>query len=184
VVWFCGPHHNYITGAIDYWYWQFSHIKPKKNDQAKETDVSRSSPPYKMFIQTAVGEGRGGGVAIGQMDLRNPDDTLLTRRIAVRTIMQVEPSPTAGWLTCHDTGWKERSSPGSRFWVSVVQYTQPDCGKGYYRAQVAARFFSISLNRWETRGWVYSPSLYLPAVCCAATTEPAVTPSPAVNSPE
>jgi hypothetical protein len=164
------------TGRILTCGWEFSRLEPANNDKYTEASRLSSDPPYRMRIETALGEGRGGGDAIGSIDMRNPDWTDLTRRVAVRTIMQYKPTATSGWLTCHDTGWREAPTQRPRWSVWVAQWTQPDCGKGYYQAQVAGEFFAISKNAWIKSNWHYSGSIYLSGPCCTPTDEPTTTP--------
>lgn len=176
------------SGQVLYCEWVFSKLKPAQNDvPPNEARRLSSDPPYRMRIETAFGEGVGGGDAIGSIDMRNPDWSDLTRRVAVRTIMQYSPIGSQTWSTCHDTKWKEAPTQRPRWSVWVVQYTMPDCGAGYYRAQSAGRFFSVSLNQWITSNWHYSGYLYIdnipPNFVTADPTESPVTTTPAVADP-
>jgi hypothetical protein len=180
VVFVCRCHRD-SRGVVLWCGWEFSRLEPAKNDKYTEASRLSSDPPYRMRIETALGEGRGGGDAIGSIDMRNPNWTDLTRRVAVRTIMQYKPTATSGWLTCHDTGWKEAPTQRPRWSVWVPQWTQPDCGKGYYQAKVAGEFFAISKNAWIKSNWHYSGSIYMSGPCCVATTEPTTTPGPDVT---
>jgi hypothetical protein len=178
IIWVCTKFFN--VHGLEYWDWQFSRIiYPPRDNRDRLTTASResSSPPYRMAIQSAVSDGRGGGVAVGAIGIYNLDGTELNRRIAVHTIMEYAPSPTSGYLNCHDLGWVE--APSQRhFWSkSIVQYSEPDCGTGYYRAQVAGRFFATSTNAWETSSWHYSPALYMTAPSGANRKEPTTTPA-------
>jgi hypothetical protein len=169
-----------LQGVVQWCEWQFSRLEPARNDKFTEARRLSSNPPFRMRIEAALGEGRGGGDAIASIDIRNPNWTDLTRRIAARTIMQYKPTPTAGWLTCHDTGWKEAPTQRSRWSVWVPQYTKPDCGVGYYQAQAAGEFYSTSQNSWIKSQWHYSGSIYMSGSCCTPT-EPTTTPGPAVT---
>jgi hypothetical protein len=181
----CEPHPWYfmsLPGTL--WDWAFLRFKPADQDKRVIAKRYSSSPPYSMKIQGIFGGGTGGGAAGGNIRLTNPDGTPLNRRIAARAIIEVQPNPSGGFQNCRDSGWKESSSAS---WKSAWfnQYTQPDCGKGYYRAQVAGRFWSVSLNKWITSQWHYTTPIWVdgPPICCVAT-EPTVTPTPHVESPE
>ena len=75
--------------------------------------------------------------------------------------MEVEYSGSSTFQNCRDTGWKEAPSPQSEYAAFLNNYTQPDCGTGYYRAQVAGRFWSISQSRWITSQWHYTSPIWI-----------------------
>jgi hypothetical protein len=172
IVWVCT---RVLSGtSSEYWEWTFSRIEPARRDRRTIWRGGASSPPYKMTLQAAIGEGRGGGFGLGSVTIFSADYGNLDRRIAARTIVQVQAGPTARWATCHDTGWREARTPRSWMQAFVAQGIEPDCGDGYYRAQVAGRFYSTSRHRWVQRGWIYSGALFMNGpTCCVATSRPA-----------
>ena len=167
----------------EYWEWVFSRIEPADRSSRTIWRGGASSPPYKMTLQAAVGEGRGGGFGVGSVTIFTAGYGNLDRRIAARTIVQVQTGPTAPWATCHDTGWREAPSPRSWMKAFVAQGVEPDCGDGYYRAQVAGRFYSETQRRWIQRGWIHSGARFMSGpTCCLATVEPRTKPRPALTS--
>jgi hypothetical protein len=165
------------------WMWNLYRFVPANNDQRRVIWLKDTSPPYRLSLNAMVGGIEGGGAAAGSVFITGLDGTDLNRRIASRTIMQVQTGPTSGWLTCHDTGWKEASIQRSWMKSSIDQFSQPDCGNGYYRAQVAGRFWSITLGTWITRGWTYSPAIWVDGPPGSLVdSEPTVTPTPEVVS--
>jgi hypothetical protein len=184
VVWVCLGYDEFTDQGqwVRIYDWFYSHTEPANNDKTVRAKRYSSSPPYKMYIQSSFGVGSGGGAAVGTMRITNPNGTALNRRIAVRTITEVQTSPTGSFYNCRDSGWVE--APTQRSWWNkkTLQYTQPDCGAGYYRSQVAGRFFSVSLNQWITSNWHYSGSIWLSAP--VLLTEPTATPRPHVQNPD
>lgn len=181
VEWICKRFFAYPNDPLsEYWEWEFSKYVPGSMVKLKTATRYSNSPPYIMRIQSAVGNARGGGTALGAIVILNRDGTSLNRRIAVRTIMEYAPTATSGYYNCHDKGWKEAPTQRHYWWTAIGQYTEPDCGTGYYRAQVAGRFYSVSLNQWITSQWHYSDAVYLSAPP-PPTSEPTVTPGPAVT---
>ena len=169
------PHITDIHGTHYKWIWDFLRFKPADGDKRVRASRSSTSPPYWMHIQGIFGGGAGGGAAGGRIWITNPDGSRLHRRIAVRVLMEVSSSPTGGWYNCagRDTGWREPPGPESEHHAFLNNYTQPDCGVGYYRTQVAGRFWSISLNQWITSQWHYTPAVWVDGPpCCVAATEP------------
>jgi hypothetical protein len=166
VEWICKRFFAYANNMGEYWEWEFSRMIPGPHEMAGGTRNS-SSPPYIMRIRSAVAKGVGGGDAVGAIWIHNPSGTALNRRIAVHTIMEYAPTPTSSYINCHDLGWVEAPTQRHFWWNAVKQHTQPDCGTGYYRAQVAGRFLATSTNTWQTSGWHYSPAVYL--VCTDPT---------------
>jgi hypothetical protein len=159
-----------------YWVWQYDHTDfPTEPDEYTFWRGSASSPPYLMHLEAVVAEGGGGGDMVGQVYIFNPNGSNLDRRIAVHLQVQYKPTPTSGWLSCHAGSWKEAANPQSGMKTAVAQWTQPDCGDGYYRSRVYGRFFSTSLNTWIRRGPIYTPSLFLNGPGTAPT-EPTITP--------
>ena len=144
----------------EFWRWEFYRFTPGPSQKQHGSRVS-SSPPYRMHIDSAVGTGVGGGDAVGAIWINNPNGTALNRRIAVHTIMEYAPSPTSSYINCHDLGWVEAPTQRSFWRVAIKQYSQPDCGQGYYRAQVAGRFLATSTNTWQTSSWHYSPAVFI-----------------------
>jgi hypothetical protein len=136
-----------------------------------------------MVLADLLTRGTGGGASVAKVILYNRDGSHLNRQIAARSLIQYQPSGTSGWYTCKDSGWKQAST--STYWMRayVMQYTQPDCGPAYYRALAAGRFWSISLNKWITRGWIYSPSMWI--TYGTGPTEPESRPTtPTPDTPE
>lgn len=184
----CEPHPwIFFAGTPDemegtLWDWAFLRFKPADQDKRVIAKRFSSSPPYSMKIQGIVGGGLGGGIALGNIRITNPDGSPLNRRIAARALTEYAPTPTSGFYNCRDSGWKESSSAS---WKSAWynQGKEPDCGNGYYRAQVAGRFWSISLGKWITSNWHYTSSIWADGPPCCLT-EPTVTPGPHVASPE
>jgi hypothetical protein len=157
------------------WRWVFYRFVPAGGDKRVTAFRKSTSPPYAMEIQGLFGEAQGGGGAGSRIYITQPNGGNLDRRIAARVIMEVSNSPTGGWYNCagHDTGWVEASQPQSVMTAFLNNYTQPDCGVGYYRAQVAGRFWSVSLNRWITSQWHYTGAVWVNGPpCCVAATEP------------
>ncbi len=155
----CEPVITFVSGDTE-WDWVFLRFALANQDQRRIWQGGGSLAPYKMVVNSLVGGGSGGGAGAAKMILYNPDGTHLNRTIAVRDVMQYQPSGSSSWYTCHDTGWKQASGSAKRTWI--WQYDQPDCGPAYYRTLAAGRFWSVSLNKWITHGWLYSPSLWIP----------------------
>ena len=150
-----------FDGSTKVWGWFTSGVKPKRRDEKTVWVGGRTSPPYTMVLQGLVSDSRPGGAAGGSVIITTPSGGNLDRRIAVMVRMQYY-RPSTGWGTCSNTNWKEAASPRSWMEWFIDQGTVPNCGNGSYRAQVYGRFFSVSLNRWEQRGPIYSPSIPLP----------------------
>jgi hypothetical protein len=144
------------------WDWEFLRFAPANQDKRTTWAGGASSPPYKMVLNAMVGSGTGGGVGAAKVILYNPNGSHLSRTIAARALMQYQPNPSSSWYTCHDSGWKQASTSTYAKRAYIFQYDQPDCGPAYYRTLAAGRFWSISLNKWITRGWIYSPSVWIP----------------------
>jgi hypothetical protein len=147
---------------VTFWDWVFLRFKPANQDKRTIWQGGASTPPYKMVLNAMVGSGTGGGVGAAKVILYNPDGSHLNRTIAARALMQYQPTGSSGWYTCHDSGWKQASTSTYAKRAYIFQYDQPDCGPAYYRTLAAGRFWSISLNKWITRGWIYSPSVWIP----------------------
>jgi hypothetical protein len=173
----CVPVYMGVDGNI----WDWRPVSAGPGDTNRKTDWfgGRSSPPYLMSLTALMGNGQGGGAAVAKVMIYNPNHTVLKRTIAARVVIQYYRPAQSAWYTCRDSNWKQASSASQWMRASLNQYTQPDCGGGTYRALAAGRFWSVSLNRWETRGWIYSPSVGLPSTCCVAeeTVEPTPTPA-------
>lgn len=155
-------------------------MKGAANNQRTNWEGGRTSPPYGMTLTALMSTGTGGGWAAGNVWIYNPDGTPLSRTIAARVVIQYLRAD--GWWTCNDSGWKQPSSARDWSTAYIPQYTQPDCGKGSYRALAAGRFWSVSLNRWETRGWITSPTVSLSGG--VGPTEPTVEPTPTPDTPD
>jgi hypothetical protein len=183
----CEPYtFQYPTGEYyTLWRWSFLRFEPadEADQQRRSVWVGDTSPAYRAQLSAMVGSGSGGGAAAGKFYIMGRNGEDLDRTIAVRLIMQVQPGPTSGWLTCHDLGWSQQSASSGKM-NFLDQYSQPDCGDGYYRAQVAGRFWSLSLNSWITRGYTYSPAVWVngPGTITDGEPEPTVTPTPAIES--
>jgi hypothetical protein len=157
------------------WRWYFYRFVPAGGDKRLTAVRRSSSPPYTMEIQGLFGEAQGGGGAGSRIFITNPSGSALNRRIAARVLMEVSSSPTGGWYNCagRDTGWVEAATQRSAMTAFLNNFTQPDCGVGYYRAQVAGRFWSISQNNWITSRWHYTAAVWVNGPpCCVAATEP------------
>jgi hypothetical protein len=174
----CVPVYMGVDGTI--WDWRPISAGPGNTNRRTDWFGGRSSPPYRMSLTALMGNGSGGGAAVGKVMIYNPNNTVLKRTIAARVVIQYQ-RPT-GWVTCRDSGWKQASAASQWMRASLNQYTQPDCGGGSYRALAAGRFYSVSLNRWETRGWIASPSVGLPSTCCVS--EETVEPTPTPDTPD
>ena len=122
---------------------------------------SSSNPPYRAVVWSAMAEGTGGGTGSAYADFRHPNNALLIRRIATRVIIRYRAPGSSTVIACHDSNWQEAPSQRHNWENHVIQYTQPDCGTGYYEARSAGRFYSISLNRWIATGWVFSGEFYM-----------------------
>ena len=133
-------------------------------------------------VSGVVGKGEGGGAVGGRIWIKDPSGANLSRRVAVHLIMEYAPTPTSGYLNCHDLGWDEAISPQAETTSFWNNQTQPDCGDGYYRAQVAGRFWSVSQNNWITSNWHYTGSIFI-TTCCrrALKKEPTFRPRPPVT---
>jgi hypothetical protein len=177
----CVPVYMGVDGNI--WDWRPISAGPGNTNEKKDWFGGRTTPPYLMSLTSLIGNGSGGGAAVSKVMIYNPNHTVLKRTIAARVVIQHWVSVGVGaWYTCTDSSWKQASAAQQWMRASLNQYTQPDCGGGSYRALAAGRFWSISLNRWETRGWVVSPTVSLPTPCCV--TEPTVTPTPTPDTPD
>ena len=84
VVWRC---ERFFNGSVEVWEWEFSRVEPARRDSRTIWRGGASSPPYKMNLQAAIGEGQGGGFAVGSVTIFTADYGNLDRRIAARTIM-------------------------------------------------------------------------------------------------
>ncbi len=177
IEWICK---EYWIGTTDYWGWEFYRYVPGTSKKAGGTRTS-SSPPYIMRVTSAVGDGVGGGDALGAIWIFQPDGTALNRRLQVHTIMEYSPTSGGPYSNCHDLGWVEAPTEWSFWHTTIKQYNEPDCGTGYYRAQVAGRFWAISTGAWESSSWHYSPAVFISMPCCAPPKEPTVTPTPPVT---
>lgn len=167
------------TKTYEYWVWSYDHTEfppATKADQVTKWKGYDDSPSYLMRLEAVVADGRGGGDFAGSVFIANHDGSNLDRRLAVHLQVQYKPTATSGWLTCHPGSWKESGGAWSWMKTSVAQWTEPDCGTGYYRSRVYGRFFSTSLNTWIRRGPIYSPSMFLNGPGTAPT-EPTVTPA-------
>lgn len=164
------------------WIWEFLRFVPAGGDKVVRATRNSQSPPYWMNVSGIVGKGEGGGAVGGRIWIKNPNGTNLSRRIAVHLIMEYAPTPTSGYLNCHDLGWDEAISPQAETTSFWNNQTQPDCGEGYYRAQVAGRFWSVSQNNWITSNWHYTGALFI-TTCCrrAPKEERTFTPGPPVT---
>ena len=161
----------------EYWEWEFSRHIPGGRNQRTIWRGGDSSPSYKMTLQAAIGEARGGGNMTGSVTIFSGNYGNLDRRIAVHLQVQYQASPTSGWLNCHPGSWKEASTQRSWMHTTVVQRYEPDCGDGYYRSRVYGRLYSTTLNTWIRRGPIYSPALFLNGPGTTPT-ESTVTPGP------
>jgi hypothetical protein len=137
--------------------WDIVDVRPGGGQKRAEY-FSDSSPPYQVRVRSILGVGTGGGVGVAYVDYRHPNDDPLVRIVAARVIVRYQPTGSSTWYACHDTNWQGAPTPRSLWEVHVVQYTQPDCGTGYYQAKVAGRFYSTSLERLITTPWVLSGS--------------------------
>jgi hypothetical protein len=176
----CEPH--MVGTTVRVWRWTFLRFKLADRDRRVLASRLSSSPPYWMEIQGLFGGAQGGGSAAGGILITQPNGGNLDRRIAARTITEVSPNPTGGFYNCRDTGWVEASIQRSWTAAYINHYGSPDCGAGYYRAQVAGRFWSVSLNRWITSQWHYTAAIWISLP--VAPTEPIITPGPHVENPE
>jgi hypothetical protein len=175
----CEPLRVGSTGTV--WKWTFLRFKSATNNQRKLwSSGCVPNPGYVMALDSLMSNGSGGGAAAGGIQLFNCNYNPLNRTIGVRTIIQVQSSPTSSWRTCSDKLWIEAGTQRWWQWTTLNQGREPDCGAGYYRAQVAGRYWSINLNRWITSGWLYSPSMWLSSPVVA--TEPTITPTAEVTS--
>jgi hypothetical protein len=143
------------------WRWTFFRFVPAGEDKRVGAVRRSSSPPYTMEITGLVGRAQGGGAAGGRIFITNPDGSNLDRRLAVRTIMEYRPSGSSVWSNCRDNGWVESPKAASAFATYINNFTQPNCGTGYYRTQVAGRFWSISQNNWITSLYHYTAAIYI-----------------------
>jgi hypothetical protein len=164
------------------WIWDFLRFKPAGGDKVVRATRNSQSPPYWMLVSGVVGKGEGGGAVGGRIWIKDPSGANLSRRVAVHLIMEYAPTPTSGYLNCHDLGWDEAISPQAETTSFWNNQTQPDCGDGYYRAQVAGRFWSVSQNNWITSNWHYTGSIFI-TTCCrrALKKEPTFRPRPPVT---
>lgn len=179
VEWICKRFFAFENNTYEYWAWEYSKTIPGSQNKLTTATRYSDSPAYIMWIQSALGNGKGGGDATGSITIFGRYGTNLDRPIAARTIMQVQYSPTSGaWYTCHDTGWQQASVARSWQTAFVPQNATPDCGNGYYRTQAAGRFYSYTTNAWITSKWHYTGSMYLAPV---PNLEPTVTPGPEVT---
>jgi hypothetical protein len=150
-----------LDGRSYMWLWEVSGVKPKRTERKTVWVGGRYNPPYTMNLQAHVSDSRAGGAGFGRVTIFTPSGGNLDRRIAVLVRIQYY-RPSTGWGTCSNSNWREASIARSQMQWAIDQGTVPDCGQGSYRTQVYGRFFSISLNRWEQRGPIYSPAVTLP----------------------
>jgi hypothetical protein len=166
----------------EFWEWVFYRYIPGGRNEKAIWRGGASSPSYKMTLQAAVGEARGGGNMTGSVTIFTGNYGNLDRRIAVHLQVQYQPSPTSSWHNCGTGTWKEAPTQRSWMYTTRVQSYEPDCGDGYYRSRVYGRLFSTTTNSWIQRGPIYSPTLFLNGPGTAPT-EPRVTPGP-VTEPD
>jgi hypothetical protein len=156
-------------GTIVYWecviipprhpYWHIWGIVPGP-ERERHTDFNSTSPPYKSYVNSGIGEGNSGGIGVASYTIMNPNGSPLIRRIAVRLILKNRN--TGG--TCGDTGWKEAPTQRATYTVEVPKDLPAKCGgSANYETSAAGRFFSTSLSQWITTNWVQSGELHLPS---------------------
>ena len=143
------------------WNWELIGVKPKRTERRTVWQGGRTSPPYMMILQGLISDSHAGGAAGGMVTIQTPSGDTLNRRIAILMRIQYY-RPSTGWGTCRNSVWHEAPTERSWYYWSLDNGTVPDCGNGSYRTQVYGRFFSVSLNRWEQRGPIYSPAVTLP----------------------
>jgi hypothetical protein len=139
-----------------------------------------------MVMTSLMSDGPGGGgAASAKVLLYDCNANQLSRNTGARVVIQYYRPD--GWYTCNDSQWQQTTN--GRVAAYFNQYTQPDCGNGSYRALAAGRFWSVSLDKWITRGWLASPAVSLPGCggCTFADTglppEPTVVPTPTPETP-
>lgn len=161
--------------TVTEWDWIHYRFKSATKNERKLWQSGCTSPGYIMVMSDLMSNGSGGGAAGAKVLLYNCNGDQLSRDTGARVVIQYYRPD--GWYTCNDSGWKQTSN--GRVAAYLNQYTQPDCGNGSYRALAAGRFWSLSLDKWITRGWIATPAISLPSVCCVTETEVAPTPTPA-----
>jgi hypothetical protein len=165
---------------VTVWDWTLYRFKSAVNNQRTIWSSGCAYPGYLMVLNDLMSNGSGGGAAGGRVILYDCNGNRLNRTIAARVVIQYYRPD--GWYTCNDSGWRQASQQQSWMSAYLNQWSQPDCGAGSYRALAAGRFWSISLNKWITRGWIYSPSISLSSGTGPA--EPTITPTPTPQTPD
>jgi hypothetical protein len=169
-----------ITGEkVVVWDWVHYRFKTAPQNQRTLWHNNCDSPGYNMAMSDLMSDGSGGGAAGAKVLLYDCDGNQLARDTGARVVIQYYSTVGVGaWYTCNDSNWTQTSN--GRVAAYINQYTQPDCGAADYRALAAGRFWSLTQNKWITRGWIITPSIYLsmPLVATEPTGTP-TTPTPA-----
>jgi hypothetical protein len=123
---------------------------------------TRNSPTNSLIlVSSTIVHHIGGAGNFGQVNARifGTGGNRISRPIGARVI--VGRWNGAAWQACHDSNWHYAASNRSAF-----EWREPaNCGAGKYRAQSAGRYWSYSLNRWLTTGWVITETLCVPESC-------------------
>lgn len=173
----CEPVEQFSDLGRVYTIWDWVPYDGQGEEQRTLWAGGATSPPYRMVLADLLARGQGGGASMAKVILYNRDGSHLSRTIAARSLIQYEPTGSSGWYTCTDSGWKQASTSTYAMRAYVQQYKEPNCGPAYYRALAAGRFWSISLNKWITRGWISSPSMWITLPVGTTPTEPVSQPT-------
>lgn len=119
-----------------------------------EDPYSRSTPPYRAYIDARIGYGYTSHYATVSYELFNPSGTTLTRKIGVRLAIY---NRSNGRL-CVNGIWHGTTNDHMTF--TTRGFWENTCGAGNYEVAAAGRFWSTSLNKWITDYWTYSGRIF------------------------
>jgi hypothetical protein len=172
-------------GTVQWWVCDtsggFHRWRPGLVEPGPEADnedyYSKSTPPYRAYIDARLGYGYNSNYATVSYELFNPNGTTLERKIGVRLIIYKRP----GAQHCVDGIWHNNPSASHMSFTARGNWAL-NCGTGYYELAAAGRFWSVSLNRYVTDYWTYSGWLYLnpPVLANGPTNSP---PSTSAKAP-
>jgi hypothetical protein len=143
-------------------FWVLSRTEPGPSEQ-HEREILHSDPPYRYHVNSGIAYGAGSApdLATASYAIQNPSGTRLIRRIAVHLV--IYNSSTGA--KCSDTGWREAPTERDVYFLEILKdLPNSVCGNPGHQFQTWARgrFYSTSLNAWQTTPWVLSGNLTLP----------------------
>jgi hypothetical protein len=140
-----------IIGGFKWWEPGLAEPGPEEDN---EDQYSRSTPPYRAYIDARIGYGNNSHYATVSYELFNPSGTTLTRQIGVRLAIY---NRSNGRL-CVNGIWHGTTSDHMTF--TTRGFWENTCGAGNYEVAAAGRFYSTSLDKWITDYWTYSGRIF------------------------